>query len=298
MAEDKPMAVYAVFDPLNPHGKYASIESLLADWDSQGHVENGAWYVYAFVDEAGSVFYIGKGTGTRAHDADGHRHGRLGYYVSEFWKDQYTVRILKSGLSNDDAELLEAMLFESFGDQLVNWAGNVGAMARTVTVAQARDTAKGFRTRARAAAAEGRLDEAESICREALSYLSKVESTEHEAELEQLRQLGRASLAARADLKKLESDNIPHAPVAACEVFSDLTKYLCEAGKAEEASREIEEFTKRYPRGSFCDYEFYDHRYSRIIRVAVTQREQATLRRVKRALERGQGKEGPTPPGE
>ena len=101
------------------------------------------------MDEAGTVFYIGKGTGTRAHDAEGHRHGRLGYYVSEFLHGQYTVRILKTGLSNDDAELLEAMLFESFGDQLVNWAGNIGAMARIVTVAQARDMAKGFRTRAR-----------------------------------------------------------------------------------------------------------------------------------------------------
>ena len=157
---------------------------------------------------------------------------------------------------------------------------------------------KGFRTRARVAAAEGRLHEAESICREALNYLSAVESTEHEAELEQLRQLGPTSLAARVDLKKLEGDSSPQAPVAACEVLSDLTKYLCEAGKAEQASREIEAFTKRYPRGSFCDYEFFDHRYGRIIKVAVTQREQATLRRVKRRFKRDRGKRGPTPTGE
>ena len=131
-----------------------------------------------------------------------------------------------------------------------------------------------------------------------MSYLSEVESTEHEVELEQLRQLGPTSLAARVDLKKLQDDKTAHAPVAACEVLSDLTKYLCEAGQAEEPSREIEAFTKRYPRGSFCEYEFYDHRYGRIIRVAVTKREEATLRRVKRALDRGRGKGGPTPPEE
>ena len=91
------MALIAVFGPLNPHGKYASIESLFADWDSHAHDENGPWYVYAFVDAAGSVFYIGMGAGARAHDAEGHRHGRLGYYVSEFLHGQYTVRMLKTG---------------------------------------------------------------------------------------------------------------------------------------------------------------------------------------------------------
>ena len=80
---------------------------------------------------------------------------------------------------------------------------------------------------------------------------------------------------------------MPHAPVLACEVLSDLTRYLCEAGRASEAKREIEAFNERYPRGSFRSYEFFDHRYGRTVSVAVTKREQATLRRVEKALRRG-----------
>jgi hypothetical protein len=77
------------------------------------------------------------------------------------------------------------------------------------------------------------------------------------------------------DLQQAVSDYVPHAPVLACEVLSDLTRYLCALGRAEEARREVEAFTERYPRGSFRDYEFFDHRYNRSICVAVTKREQA-----------------------
>jgi hypothetical protein len=279
------MTLIAAFDPLNP--AFDSIESLLADWDRRPRDGAGRWYVYAFRDAGGSPFYVGKGYGSRAHDAEGHRHGRLGYYVAEFLNQQYSVELLRSGLSNDDAELLEALLISGFGYQLVNWAGNLGRPPAIVPpLAQVREKATGDRKRARAAASEHRLDEAIAICRDCLSYVSEWQRAEHEAEVSQLRELAKTSLAARVDLRRAEQlPYLASAPVPACEALSDLTQYLCESGRAEEARHEIETFTQRYPHGSFRDYEFYDHRYGTTIRVAVTKREQATLRRIDRALQ-------------
>jgi len=276
------MTMYGVFDPLDPQPDYASIDEFLADWDRRQHDEAGSSYVYAFRDAAGSAFYIGKGKGTRAHNADQHRHGRLGYYIAEFLAGIYTVDILKRGLSNDDAELLEAMLIQSFAGQLVNWENNLGSLRGSL--GQMRDMAGSLRTRAREAAAEDRFEEAVSICREAVAYVSKYEQTEHETEVLELERLAPSSLAARVDLQRAQRDYVPHAPVLACEAFSDLTRYLCALGRAEEALREVEVFTLRYPHGSFREYEVLDHRYGRSIRSSLTNREQATLRRIERAL--------------
>lgn len=189
----------------------------------------------------------------------------------KFLNNQYSVEILRSGLRDDDAELLEALLLENLGSQLVNWADNFGALPQTVTVAQAREAGQALRDRARAVAAAARLDEAVSICREGLSYFSNWETTDHEAELGQLRQLALKALAARVDPRQAERDYVPHAPGAACEILSDLTKYLCAADRAEEALREVNTFTERYPRGSFCDYEVYDHRYGRTIKTSINE---------------------------
>jgi hypothetical protein len=194
------------------------------------------------------------------------------------------VDILRNGLSPDDAEFLEAQLIEIFGGQLVNWAGNLGTTLTADAVAQMRESAGGMRARARAAAGEDRLEEAVSICQEALVYLSNWERSEHETEVRELERLAATSLAARVDLQKARSDYVPQAPVLACEVLSDLTRYLCALGRAERARREVEAFTERYPHGSFRDYEFHDDRYGRSVRVAVTKREQATLRRIERAV--------------
>ena len=69
--------------------------------------------VYTFRDADGSLFYVGKGRGNRAHDTNEHRHGRLGYYIAEFLNHHYSVDILRSGLSEGDAELLEALVLEN-----------------------------------------------------------------------------------------------------------------------------------------------------------------------------------------
>lgn len=278
------MTMFGVFDLSDPHPDFASTEDLLTDWDGRRSGDAGQSYVYAFRDAAGSLFYIGKGKGNRAHDANRHRHGRLGYYIAEFLRGTYTVEIIRTGLSPDDAEHLESRLIEYLAGQLVNWNGNLGSMLTYEAVALKRDPTNALRLRYRAAADSGQVEDAITICREALAHLSKWESDQYESEIHHLEQLAGTSLAARVDLRMAKTDYVPHAPPLACECLSDLTRYLCVVGRPQEARREVEAFTARYPHGSFCDHEFHDHRYDRLIKVAVTKREHATLRRIERAL--------------
>ena len=229
-----------------------------------------------FRDATGSVFYIGKGMGTARTTSTLIDMDDLGTYVAEFLGGTYTVHILRTGLSPDDAEALESELIEVFGRQLVNWAGNLGTTLTAESVAQMRKGAEGLWARARAAAGRNRLEESASLCREALAYLSKWEQTEHDTEVHELERLAAFSLAARVDLQRAQNDYVPQAPVLACECLSDLTRCLCALGRPEEARSEVDAFTERYPRGSFRDYEFYDHRYARNVRVTITKREKAT----------------------
>ena len=255
--------MFAVFDPFNPPPDCTSIDAFLAEWDVRPHDEAGRCTLYAFHD-AGSVFYIGKGQGNRAHDTDRHRHGRLGYYVAKFLGGTYTVDILRNGLSFDDAEFLEAQLIEAFSGQLVNWFGNLGSVLTSDVITQLSDVrpiVQVQRLSARAEAAADLLEKAVFICRQVLAYLSEWERTEHETEVRELERLAATSLAARVDLHQL-SDDVPHAPVLACEALSDLTRRPVRSGRPEDARRAVEVFTERYPRGSFRDYESYDDRYA------------------------------------
>lgn len=280
------MATFTVFATPEPEREYASVEEFLADWDRRPQGGAGPSYVYAFRDANGSVFYIGKGQGGRAREAEKHRHGRLGYYVATFLGGTYTVEILRHGLSDDAAEWLETELIETFGRQLVNWKDNLGRVVTAEAVDRMRTTVAEFRQRARAAADGDRLEEAVSVCREVLASLSDWERSEHDAEVREVERLAPTHLAARADLRQLQDAYVPFAPVLACEMMSDLTRYLCKLGRPEEARREVDVFTERYPHGSFREYDSFDHRYGKTIRSSLTQREQATLRRIEKALAR------------
>jgi hypothetical protein len=280
------MTLFASFDLFEPDPKGLSLAELLSHWDRQPRQGAGGAYVYAFRDAVFSVFYVGKGVGHRAYDKQGHRHGRLGYYIANFLSDTYSVDVLKSDLSNEDAEALEAWLIEGLVGQLVNWAGNLGSLLTSESVARIREGTTTLRARAREQANKGNVEDSISLCREALAHLSEWERNQHDAEVRELERLSTTSLAARIDLHRVESDYIAHAPVLACEILSDLTRCLCDVGRPEEARIEVEAFTERYPRGSFRSYEFFDDRYARHISVAVTKREQATLRRIEKALAR------------
>jgi hypothetical protein len=80
-------------------------------------------YVYAHIDAAGNIFYVGKGDERRAWSKD--RHPLWHRYVERHLGGAYQVRILQDNLSPDEAEELEAAWIAQCSDGLVNWV-NMG----------------------------------------------------------------------------------------------------------------------------------------------------------------------------
>jgi hypothetical protein len=77
------------------------------------------FYVYGHFDKAGNCFYIGKGTDRRAWSKD--RHSVWIYYVETCLLNEYTVEIIKDGLTEDEAFLVESELISQYGKELINW---------------------------------------------------------------------------------------------------------------------------------------------------------------------------------
>ena len=80
-------------------------------------------YVYAHLDDAGKIFYVGKGKRRRAWSID--RHPLWHRYVDKHLGGKYQVRILKDNLSAQEAEEVEAEWIAECSDDLVNWV-NMG----------------------------------------------------------------------------------------------------------------------------------------------------------------------------
>lgn len=80
-------------------------------------------YVYAHMDSAGKIFYVGKGEGRRAWSID--RHPLWRRYVEKHLGGNYHVRILQDNLSTAEAEEVEVAWIAQCSDDLVNWA-NMG----------------------------------------------------------------------------------------------------------------------------------------------------------------------------
>src|SRR3974390_1606536 len=59
-------------------------------------------YVYAHMDSAGKIFYVGKGERRRAWSTD--RHPLWRRYVEKHLGGSYQVRILRDNLSAEEAE--------------------------------------------------------------------------------------------------------------------------------------------------------------------------------------------------
>jgi hypothetical protein len=91
---------------------------LQADPDAdQEHPKD--YYVYAHLDGAGRIFYVGKGIGRRAWSDD--RHPLWRRYVGRHLNGHYTVRILRDNLSSEDSEELEADWIAQCSDTVLNW---------------------------------------------------------------------------------------------------------------------------------------------------------------------------------
>jgi hypothetical protein len=80
-------------------------------------------YVYAHMDSAGKIFYVGKGQGRRAWSRD--RHPLWRRYVEKHLGGNYRICILQDNLSAGKAEEAEAAWMAQCSDDLINGV-NVG----------------------------------------------------------------------------------------------------------------------------------------------------------------------------
>lgn len=76
-------------------------------------------YVYGHLDERGTLFYVGKGTGRRAWEDS--RHPLWHRYVEKHLQGKYNVKILADNLTSEDAEALESEWIVQESETLVNW---------------------------------------------------------------------------------------------------------------------------------------------------------------------------------
>jgi hypothetical protein len=77
------------------------------------------YYVYAHKGVDGSIFYIGKGLGSRAWSAQ--RDDIWRHFIRTRLGGRYMVEIVKDGLSEYEALELENDLIAKYGEHLVNW---------------------------------------------------------------------------------------------------------------------------------------------------------------------------------
>ena len=80
------------------------------------------YYVYAHVDAAGRIFYVGQGKGRRAWSKD--RHPLWHRYVEKHLGGQLQVLVIQDNLSEEESQELEAHWIEQCEDCVVNWNGS------------------------------------------------------------------------------------------------------------------------------------------------------------------------------
>lgn len=127
-------------------------------------------YVYAHLDDAGKIFYVGKGEGRRAWSID--RHPLWRRYVDNHLGGKYQVRILKDNLSVQEAEEVEAAWIAQCSDNLVNWV-NMGR----ATDYQALDRYHKLRDTNRALIQQAKTVEKCNLAQAANMYVQAIEAT-------------------------------------------------------------------------------------------------------------------------
>lgn len=86
--------------------------------DIEAPCKPGRYYVYVHKGLDSTVFYVGKGTGSRAHSKD--RQPEWHYYVKNILNSQYEVEIVRDGVSEEDAEDLEQGLLARHAERVIN----------------------------------------------------------------------------------------------------------------------------------------------------------------------------------
>lgn len=84
------------------------------------HCKPGKFYVYTHKDKDGTVFYVGKGTGDRAHSRE--RSPEWIEYLDKRSDGKFSVEIVRDGISEEDALDIEDAVMKMHGGTIVNRA--------------------------------------------------------------------------------------------------------------------------------------------------------------------------------
>jgi hypothetical protein len=204
---------------------------LKADPDADQEHPRG-YYVYAHVDTAGRIFYVGKGTGRRAWSDD--RHPLWHRYVGNHLDGQYTVQILRDNLSPEESEQLEADWIAQCSDTVVNWV-NAGRATDFDAVAKYHRARNANRELIMSARSKERtdLEDAVRVYCQAIEAIPEYATISYESGLlGQLLAEEAAEFGINGELQALDR----------------LTLCLTRLGRAEQALREAEKYFALYKR--------------------------------------------------
>jgi hypothetical protein len=190
------------------------------------------YYIYAHLDSAGEIFYIGKGTGRRAWSPD--RHPLWSRYVEKHLGGEYQVRILQDNLSPGEAEELEAAWIDQYSDRVVNWI-NMGREIDLETL----DRRNALRTGNLAVIREAEAIEKHDRDKAAVMYIQAIETIRSYAFLTYEKGLVGKLLGEEA------ADLGVHGEIHALD---RLTMCLIKLGRPEEAAQRAEDYFSQYAR--------------------------------------------------
>jgi hypothetical protein len=202
------------------------------------------WYVYAHMDETGSIFYVGKGTGRRAWSDSGRaRHEHWYWYVEKHLRGKYSVQILVDDLDEDKALLYEdAWMSYLDPDRLINWANyyrtNAGDQERYAKATTLREETKQLIERAAAW-------EKTNAQRAIDSYLKALRSIDRYApSFHAQRPTGLIGMISDEIARSTGREDLMKGDVI---VIDRLTLCLKKLGRGEEAAKHADQYFAKYP---------------------------------------------------
>lgn len=189
-------------------------------------------YVYAHMDDAGKIFYVGTGEGKRAWSTD--RHPLWHRYVEKYLGGKYQVRILKDNLSLQEAHEVEAEWIAQCSDDLVNWIN----MGRAIDY-QALDRYHKLRNTNRALIQQTKPIEKRDLAQAVNLYVQAIEATAQYASISYEKGLVG---------KLLDEEDAEIGRNGEIEALDRLTMCLIKLGRATEAATHVNGYFAVYRR--------------------------------------------------
>ncbi len=189
-------------------------------------------YVYAHLDESGTIFYVGRGVGRRAWSEE--RHPLWHRYVQKHLAGQYKVQILRDNLTEEESEELESAWIDQCSLHIVNWQ-NFGRK----TDFQALDRYHKLRDANRGLIAQAKSVEKTDLEQAIMMYVQAIEAIKEYASI-------RYEEGLVAELLREEADELGRN--GEIEALDRLTLGLVRLNRRDEAAKHVASYVALYRR--------------------------------------------------